>query len=274
MRKSTRVILMFSLASIFAGMSLSAMAQQPPPKKPVQKVAPIQPKRSGMSGNSAVGLKQTNTLQRTNQGRLQPTNHTGVQQTSHSGSAPGVKSSSAATQKHVVVGAKGYRFGSRGVRRDIRTFNGREHAAWQRGRWHHERRFGRDGYWWAVNGAWYWYAQPVDGPPNYVSDVEMVDDVADVPPPAMVDYPAPPPAPPPSEVLGGAVGDALIGGILGGALTGRSGGAAAGALIGGATGAAIGAEAERRHGYYFWQGNCYYRYPSGDYAPVAPGYCS
>jgi hypothetical protein len=29
-----------------------------------------------------------------------------------------------------------------------------------------------------------------------------------------------------------------------------------------------------RHQYYRWRGNCYYRKPSGDFAPVAPGYCS
>jgi len=51
-------------------------------------------------------------------------------------------------------------------------------------------------------------------------------------------------------------------------------GTAAGAIIGGATGAAIGAQAEQRHGYYLWQGVCYYRYPSGQYAAVDPHYCN
>jgi hypothetical protein len=69
-------------------------------------------------------------------------------------------------------------------------------------------------------------------------------------------------------------GRAVVGGILGGVLTGRPGGAAAGAIIGGATGAAIGAQAEQRHGYYLWQGVCYYRYPSGQYAAVDPHYCN
>ena len=75
------------------------------------------------------------------------------------------------------------------------------------------------------------------------------------------------------ETLGGAIGGAILGGAIGGAITGRAGGAAAGALIGGATGAMIGAQAERRHSYYWWRGGCYYRYPSGQYAPVAAGYC-
>jgi hypothetical protein len=70
-------------------------------------------------------------------------------------------------------------------------------------------------------------------------------------------------------------------------------GASAGALIG-ATGPAIGADAEfratmdvsqsqtsqsdskrvARYQYYWWHGNCYCRYPSGDYVLVPPGYCS
>jgi hypothetical protein len=54
----------------------------------------------------------------------------------------------------------------------------------------------------------------------------------------------------------------------------RPGGAAAGAIVGGATGAVIGAQAEQRHGYYLWQGVCYYRYPSGQYAAVDPRYCN
>jgi hypothetical protein len=289
MKKSTRLMLVVSLASIFAGVSLSAMAQQPttiqqPPKKPVQKVAPVQTKRPGMPGNPPGASRQMNqnTLQKTNQGGLQQTNHNALHRTNHGGSAQGVKSVGPVTQRHAVVGARGYTFGTRGVRRDIHTFNERERVAWQRGGWHHERRFGRDGWWWEVNGVWYWYAQPMEGPPVYVSEVEYADepyvdeapDVGGYPPPPAIVGGYPPPPPPPSEAIGGAIGGAILGGVLVGAITGRAGGAAAGALIGGATGAAIGAEAERRHGYYWWQGTCYYRYPSGNYAPVAPGYCS
>jgi len=29
-----------------------------------------------------------------------------------------------------------------------------------------------------------------------------------------------------------------------------------------------------RHEYYWWQGACYYRNPSGKYAPVAANYCT
>lgn len=74
------------------------------------------------------------------------------------------------------LGERGYSFrGPGGVRREIMAFNPRERDIWMRGRWHHERRFGRLGYWYEVNGAWYFYDQPFDGPPNFVSDVEFVD---------------------------------------------------------------------------------------------------
>jgi hypothetical protein len=167
------------------------------------------------------------------------------------------------------------------------------HLAWERGRWHHEMHNGRLGWWWDVGGVWYFYPTQIDGPPTYVSEVEFMDDAYDdpdgpdmyPPPAAAVGYPAPPPdaayAPPPppppppgQEAVGGAVGGALLGGLLGGALTGRPGGAIAGAVVGGTTGAVIGAEAERRRsGYYWWHRACYYRYPSGEFAPVAPNYC-
>jgi hypothetical protein len=68
----------------------------------------------------------------------------------------------------------------------------------------------------------------------------------------VIHHGAGPPPPPPGEgAVGGAVG---------------------GAVVGGTTGAVIGAQAEQRHGYYLWQGVCYYRYPSGQYAAVDPHY--
>jgi hypothetical protein len=74
------------------------------------------------------------------------------------------------------LGERGYSFrGPGGVRRDIVAFNPREREFWRRGRWHHEMRFGRFGYWYEVNGAWYFYDQPFDGPPTFVSEVEFVD---------------------------------------------------------------------------------------------------
>jgi len=60
-------------------------------------------------------------------------------------------------------------------RREVRTLEARQRFAWEHGVWHHERRFGRDGWWWEVNGAWYWYEQGSDGPPDYVSEVRFAD---------------------------------------------------------------------------------------------------
>ncbi len=184
--------------------------------------------------------------------------------------------------------------GARFAHRHIpgRHFGGRPYYgrhAWGGGRWRHEWHNGRYGWWWDVGGAWYFYPERMDGPPTYVSEIEFMEGPGPdgpvgegYPPPEAVvgDYPpeyAPPPPPPPppapSSTVGGAIGGAILGGVIGGAVTGRAGGAAVGALIGGTTGAAIGSEAERRRGYYWWRGGCYYRYPSGEYAVVAPGYC-
>jgi hypothetical protein len=148
----------------------------------------------------------------------------------------------------------------------------RGHLAWEGGRWHHEMHDGRDGWWWDVGGVWYYYPQPMDGPPTYVSD-DYADDVvygdaptaAYEPPPGAYEPPPPPPA--------SAVGGAIVGGVLGGLLTGRASGAAAGAVIGGASGAIAGATAASRPGYYFAQGNCYYRYPNGQYVQADPRAC-
>ena len=145
------------------------------------------------------------------------------------------------------------------------AYHGR--LAWEGGRWRHEIHNGRDGWWWDVGGAWYFYPQQMDGPPTYVSDVEAMDDAADGPPVAD-GYPPPPgayapPPPPPPDPAASAVGGAIVGGLLGGLLTGRPGGAIAGAAAGGVTGAIIGAQAASRPSYYLAQGNCYYRYPSG-----------
>jgi hypothetical protein len=152
----------------------------------------------------------------------------------------------------------------------------RGHLAWEGGRWHHEMHDGRDGWWWDVGGVWYYYPQPMDGPPTYVSD-DYADDVVygDAPtaayaPPGAYEPPPPPPAPDPGA---SAVGGAIVGGVLGGLLTGRASGAAAGAVIGGASGAIAGATAASRPGYYFAQGNCYYRYPNGQYVQVDPRAC-
>jgi hypothetical protein len=172
---------------------------------------------------------------------------------------------------------------ARGAPLPARDFGGhpyRGHLAWEGGRWHHEVHDGRDGWWWDVGGVWYYYPQPMDGPPSYVSE-DYADDVvyADAPPPGYAApppgaYAPPPPPPPPAPDPGAsAIGGAIVGGVLGGLLTGRAGGAAAGAVIGGATGAIAGATAASRPGYYLAQGNCYYRYPNGQYVQADPRAC-
>jgi hypothetical protein len=150
----------------------------------------------------------------------------------------------------------------------------RGRLGWEGGRWRHEVHNGRDGWWWDVGGVWYYYPERLDGPPAYISE-DFADDVvyADAPVAAAA-YPPPPGAPPPPPDPGAsAVGGAIVGGVLGGLLTGRASGAAAGAVIGGATGAIAGATAAARPGYYLAEGNCYYRYPSGNYVQADPRWC-
>jgi hypothetical protein len=151
----------------------------------------------------------------------------------------------------------------------------RGRVAWEGGRWRHEVHNGRPGWWWDVGGVWYYYPERLDGPPAYISE-DFADDVvyADAPVAAAA-YPPPPPGapPPPPDPGASAVGGAIVGGVLGGLLTGRASGAAAGAVIGGATGAIAGATAAARPGYYLAEGNCYYRYPSGNYVLADSRWC-
>jgi len=161
-----------------------------------------------------------------------------------------------------------------------RNFGGhpyRGHLAWEGGRWHHQVHNGRDGWWWDVGGVWYYYPQPMEGPPTYVSE-DYADDIGGPYGEPVADGYAPPPPgayapPPPPDPAASAVGGAIVGGLLGGLLTGNASGAAAGAIAGGATGAIVGAQAASRPGYYLAQGNCYYRYPSGQYVQADPRAC-
>jgi hypothetical protein len=54
--------------------------------------------------------------------------------------------------------------------------------AWKDGHWHHATRNGRDGWWWDVGGFWYFYPEQIEGPPDYVSNVEVADDTTTAPP--------------------------------------------------------------------------------------------
>jgi hypothetical protein len=101
-----------------------------------------------------------------------------------------------------------------------RSYAGRYYRgslAWERGRWRHEWRNGRYGWWWDVGGAWYFYDQPAEGPPAFISEVEVLEgpDMVEGPPPDDVPpgyYPEPAPvvvapapvivAPPPIVCVG------------------------------------------------------------------------
>lgn len=54
------------------------------------------------------------------------------------------------------------------------TYNGK--LTWDHGKWHHTTHNGRLGWWWDVGGVWYFYPEPTEGPPAYVSDTESPDE--------------------------------------------------------------------------------------------------
>src|SRR5207253_9921224 len=57
-------------------------------------------------------------------------------------------------------------------------------VAWRQGRWHHVMHNGRFGWWWVDGSVWNFYPKPIEGPPDYVSDTEVVDETAGAHPPA------------------------------------------------------------------------------------------
>jgi hypothetical protein len=65
--------------------------------------------------------------------------------------------------------------------------------AWKQGRWHQTTRKGRFGWWWDVGGVWYYYSEPIDGPPDYVSNIEFAAEAeggsAAPPPPPVPEKP-------------------------------------------------------------------------------------
>src|ERR1700720_3236172 len=69
--------------------------------------------------------------------------------------------------------------------------------AWEGGRWRHEIHNGRGGWWWDVGGAWYFYPQPMEGPPTYVSEDFVDDGIGPDGPPVVGAYAPPPGAYPP-----------------------------------------------------------------------------
>ncbi len=78
---------------------------------------------------------------------------------------------------------------------DFRSFSPFELSLWAGGGWFHEWHEGRPGWWWVVDGMWYWYPEPVYPYPTYVSEP-----VAMTPPPVIYAAPPPPPSPPPPVI--------------------------------------------------------------------------
>jgi len=186
MNSSTRLPVV--VASIVAALALPAMAQQgEPPKKPPAHAAP------GPAGHGAPGPQL--------HGAPGPGQHAGP---------PGQFRGPGGEHAARAIGERGYSFrGDFRGRRDLATFNERERGIWYGGHWRHEVHGGRLGYWWEVNGVWYYYDRPFSGPPAYVSEVEMYNDVDPGAPvvvgaPPVVVAPVPAPvyvAPPPPPVV-------------------------------------------------------------------------
>jgi hypothetical protein len=76
---------------------------------------------------------------------------------------------------------------------DIARFHERDMERWRGGRWFHGEHIGRQGWWWVVDGAWYFYPVPVYPYPDPYSPPQVVVQV-----PASATVPAPPPAAAPS----------------------------------------------------------------------------
>ena len=211
-----------SLAAVITSLSLSALAQQsdrPPsrpqpnraaPAAPQARSAPVQGGQQyrgpvGPSGGQQFrapvvqGQQYRGPVQGAQQYRGPVGPVQGAQQYRGAPQGQQFRGPAGAGQyraARAVVGQPGYSFrsGFQG-RRMVGTFSDRERVAWHGGRWYHGQRFGRYGYWWGVNGAWYFYDQPYDGPPDYVSEVEFSDEGPDpyAGPygPAVVDEPVP-----------------------------------------------------------------------------------
>ena len=181
MSKAARRTFAVSLTAIFTALSFAAMAQQPPNPNPNQHQPP--PKKPAVQGQQRPpGPPGPG-----------PRGGPGGAAQFHGGGPPGQFHGAHA------LGERGYSFRGEHGRRDIGSFNERERAVWLGGRWRHEQHFGRYGYWWEVNGVWYFYDQPMAGPPAYVSEMEFMDDDPNAP--VMVGQPAPVVVVPPPPVV-------------------------------------------------------------------------
>ncbi len=177
-----------TFAALLTAVSFSALAQQPPPNNNQNHKPP--PGQQGHPGPQGVQQQHLN-----GPGgpppRGVPPHGPGPAAQFHPPGPPGVHPGPGGPHPVRVIGERGYSFhtGFAG-RREIVSFSPREREIWGGGRWHHEERFGRYGYWYEVNGAWYFYDQPYAGPPPYVADVEFFDEGLEVAAPVVV-APAP-----------------------------------------------------------------------------------
>jgi len=186
MGKSRYAMVLVPLVSILTALALPASAQmgggnQPPPKGAPAKAGPQ--RAAPVQRGPAMGARP----------------NTGPQQGARTG--PQYRQGLGQGQGYRQGPQQGYRQGGprpgfAGARLERRAWGGRQYYGrldWDRGRWRHETRNGRYGWWWDVGGAWYYYDQPMDGPPTMISDVQFMDE----PDAAAADGPPPDEAPPP-----------------------------------------------------------------------------
>ena len=77
--------------------------------------------------------------------------------------------------------------------RDFHSFTVFELGLWRAGHWHHAWHEGRFGWWYDVDGVWYWYPEPVYPYPSYVGPAVFA---AEPPPPPVVVQAPPAPGQP------------------------------------------------------------------------------
>jgi hypothetical protein len=65
--------------------------------------------------------------------------------------------------------------------RSFHSFSPHELHAWQGGRWIHDWHDGRYAWWWAVDGWWYFYPEPIYPYPLYVPPAVVVEQMPPVP---------------------------------------------------------------------------------------------
>lgn len=58
--------------------------------------------------------------------------------------------------------------------RDFHGFSPHELSVWRGGRWIHDWHDGRYGWWWFVDGGWYFYPEPIYPYPTYVPPAVVV----------------------------------------------------------------------------------------------------